>query len=153
MKYIGITALIVSLGLLTFFLIRTNKRVHVTDLVIHAPFKSAWTWLSDPLKYPTLYPNWIKTVELIDGDRFKVNDQFGKSYEIRRVLDHEFGIIDIEVGAERSRMRIYSLGEHETGLIHIATRWAGISRLFWFFHQRTTDKDLENAMKVIEAGS
>ncbi len=119
-------------------------------MTVDRPYEEVWMWISNPIKYSILYPNWIKSIIHISANKYHVEDQFGGSYDIDVLLKHDTGVIDLKIGPETSHLQISSLAQSKTSLIHTARRWEGANALVWFFHKRTTDKDFENAKKVIE---
>jgi hypothetical protein len=110
-----------------------------------------WAQISNPLNYADLYPGWIKTIKKTGENSYFVEDQFGSSYPVMTVLNKEFGVVDLHVGKEVSRLRLFELSAGSTAAVHLAKQWEGIGWLGWFFHKRTTDRDLRNAKLKIEA--
>jgi len=123
---------------------------YVSSIVIEKPFDVVWSAISNPNSYARLYPNWVKSVNEKDKNTFHVSDQFGGTYDVKLVANQEFGIVDLIIGQETSRSRIYPIDDKRTAITHLATRWKGASPLIWFFHKRTTDRDFKNAKTVIE---
>lgn len=124
---------------------------HITKSVIRKPYDIVWSQLSNPLNYPSLYPNWVKSVKIINENRFWIDDQFGSGYEIKITLNKEFSVIDIEIGTELSQLRILKGVDGSTIVLHLAQKWEKIGFIGWFFHKFTTDKDFKNAKQIIEA--
>lgn len=140
----------ISLFVVGFILLRHLNNTHVSAVIIERPFSIVWEWIANPSMYGLLYPHWVKQILPQESHVFLVNDQFGKSYNVVLSEEKTWGIVDLKMAEEGSRIRLYPLDEHRTLLVHVATRWKGASFLMWFFHQRTTDKDLKNAKHVIE---
>ena len=72
-----------------------RKNIFISEVMIGRPLGVVWTFLSEPGKYARLYPNWIKTIELVGGDTYKVEDRFGGSNSIAVIRNKEFGVIDL----------------------------------------------------------
>ncbi|MEZ4742898.1 MAG: hypothetical protein R3B45_10705 [Bdellovibrionota bacterium] len=136
--------------ILVVFLFLNQKPIHISKVIINKPFNFVWEQFSKPENYSILYPNWVKTIKKVNESHYLVHDQFGGSYNIEIVLNREFGVVDLIIGQEVSRSRLMPLDENTTAMVHLAKKWDGIGLLGWFFHKRTTDKDLENAKKQIE---
>ncbi len=41
-------------------MLATPNNIHVSQVLINAPMDIVWGWVSDPSKFPTIYPNWIR---------------------------------------------------------------------------------------------
>ncbi len=136
--------------LLGFALVRNLNDTYVSAVVVERPFTVVWTWIADPQNYGLLYPHWIKQVLPQGNHLFQVNDQFGKSYGLLLSEDKTWGIVDLQIGEESSRCRLYPLDPHRTLIVHVAKRWKGASFWIWFFHKRTTNRDLKHAKRVME---
>jgi len=145
----AIAAILILAGISAW--IKNRNDTYVSDVTINRPFDVAWVWLSEPSNYRRLYPNWIKEITPASGDAYKVNDRFGGSYIVTVIRSKEFGIVDLHIGTETSRLRLIPLSAEKTLAVHVATRWTAANALAWFFHKRTTDQDLENAKMIIEA--
>jgi len=151
MKLIFLTLILVAALSVAYCVISSSlKDTYVTEVVINRPYDDVWTWISDPTKYAKLYPNWVKHVEKKSETIFQIDDQFGHSNEASLKAIKESGTIDLQIGSELSRLRIYPLDENRTAIVHLAKRWKNATFIIWFFHRRTTDKDFENAKQVIE---
>jgi hypothetical protein len=127
-----------------------QENTHVSKVVCNRPFNIVWDQISNPQNYPKLYPNWIKSIKKISENRYFVDDQFGQSYEMTLFLNKEFGVVDLQIGKEASRMRIMPLSDDSTVVVHLAKKWSDINQICWFFHKRTTDRDFKNAKAIIE---
>ena len=148
--WIGIASTIAISAILGFIIARNFDNTYTTKVVIDKPFDVVWSWVSDPLKYPKIYPNWVKTITKKSEQNYQVDDQFGGSYDIELIANKDYGIVDLQIGPEASFLRLYRLDEIRTVVIHLAKRWKAESFVIWFFHKITTDKDFKNAKKVIE---
>ena len=100
-----------------------RKNIFISEVMIGRPLGVVWTFLSEPGKYARLYPNWIKTIELVGGDTYKVEDRFGGSNSIAVIRNKEFGVIDLHIGNETSRLRLFAEGDNQTLAVHVARRW------------------------------
>lgn len=134
-------------------LIRNRKDVYVSSVMIHCPFEVVWVWISDPCRYGQLYPNWIRNVIPKGSQVFRVEDRFGGSYDMILSQHKECGIIDLQMGLESSRSRVYPIDEHRTAVVHLAKRWNEVNLLMWFFHQWTINRDFHHAKRIIEEAS
>lgn len=144
-------AILILLGVaLGILIIRNRKDTYVSEIIVNKPYDVVWGWVSDPLKYPTIYPNWLKTVSGMGGDSFHIEDQFGHSFDMKAVRSREHGTVDLTMGEESSRSRVYRLDENRTAIVHLAKRWKGSTFVVWFFHKLTTDRDFRHAKQVIE---
>lgn len=150
---VATASLVLAIGV-TVCLIRNRKETYVSEVTINRGLNETWHWVSDPTKYNQLYPHWIKRVAPRGPDLFRVDDQFGQSYDMRVITNRDNGIVDLIIslpsGQETSRSRICALDDKTTAIIHLAHRWAGANALTWFFHKITTDRDFQNAKRIIE---
>ena len=145
---LGIIFVLIAGGGATYLALQ--KDTHVTQVIIKKPYDEVWSHLSNPLEYNKLYPHWIKKTSLKTPTTFLVDDQFGKSYDVNVFLDKKNGVIDLAIGSELSRMRVFPLDTERTEVIHLAKLWNGANALIWFFHKRTTDRDFYNAKWLLE---
>jgi len=133
------------------------KATYVSEIIVTKPFDIVWQWLSNPLNYEKLYPNWIKKIIIASDGVYKVEDRFGKTYMMDVKLAKEYGIIDLYIhlpsGEEVSQSRVYPLSDTETAVVHVAKRWSGANAFVWFFHKTNTDRDFAHAKKTIELES
>ncbi|MBI4041202.1 MAG: hypothetical protein HY390_04980 [Deltaproteobacteria bacterium] len=142
--------IILVLFIVSIIIIRNLKDTYISEVVVAKPFDVVWEWISNPLKYAEIYPNWIKSVEQRSQNIFQVQDQFGSTYDIELIANKIYGIVDLSIGPEISRSRLYALDEHRTAIVHFSKRLKNSSLIVWFFHKLTTDKDLKHAKKIIE---
>jgi len=126
------------------------KDTHVTKITINKSFPKVWEYISNPLTYSQIYPFWLSEVKKIKNNFYEGKGPHGE-YKFERVIDKNFGIVDLKIGNELSRTRIYPLDKDSTVVIHLGVRW-GIMKnpLFWFFYKRDVNKDFKNAKKIIE---
>lgn len=152
--YIIVLLTVVIVFLLQFtwqeLLNKKNREIHITKEIINNSYEKVWRYLSDVSRYAELYPGWVKEVEKIDDNYYKIIGQHGKVYKAKRKLDKEIGIIDLQMGPEVSRTRLIPLEDNKTLALHIGKRWKYFNLLLWFFYKRTVDSDFKNAKKVIE---
>lgn len=143
-------ALVGTLAVAGAFMVFSQENTYVSKVVVDKPLAMVWAQLSEPSNYARLYPNWIRAIKKTGDNAYFVEDQFGKSYPITVVLSREFGVVDLHIGNEASRLRLFELGPNSTVVVHLAKKWDGIGWLGWFFHKVTTDRDLKNAKRQIE---
>ncbi len=63
----------------------------------------------------------------------------------------DYGYIKLTIGkSETSQIRIIPLEKDKTLTMNIGYRWKGFPYPFWLNFKRSTDKDYQNARKVIE---
>jgi hypothetical protein len=124
--------------------------VYISKVIVNKPYDLVWSQLSNPTNYARLYPNWVKMIKNTGENQYLVDDQFGNSYPIETELNKDFGVIDLKIGPEASKTRLISLDSNSTAVIHLAKKWNDINFIGWYFHKRTTDKDLNNVKKLLE---
>ena len=132
------------------FINRKNRQIHITTEIINEDYEKVWRHLSNLKKYPELYPGWVFEVEKIGENYFKIDGKHGKTYKVKRELDKEKGIINLKMGHEISRTRLFSLGDNKTLTLHIGIRWEKFNAILWFFYKRTVDSDFKKAKEIIE---
>ena len=126
------------------------RNIHFTNIVIKKLYASVWEWFSEPLNYSQLYPNWVAKVVKIDTNKYEITDKRNQKSLVVLETNKERGSIDLKIGDEISRTRLFVLNGH-TVVIHIGTRWKQMKNpLFWFLYKKTVDKDFKNAKVVIE---
>lgn len=126
------------------------KDIHLTRIIIERPYDVVWKIISNPLNYPQIYPFWLSEVKKVDPNSYEGKGPHGE-YKFTRKIEHEFGIVDLQLGEESSRTRLFPLDEGSTVVIHLAVRWKDMNNpLNWFFYKKGVDKDFKNAKKVIE---
>jgi len=102
------------------------------------------------MNYPQIYPFWLSEIKEVDINSYEGKGPHGE-YKFTRNIEHEFGIVDLKIGDESSRTRLFPLDNESTVVIHLAVRWKDMkNHLAWFFYKRGVDKDFKNAKKVIE---
>jgi hypothetical protein len=126
------------------------KDTHLTKVIIERPYNVVWKIISDPINYPQIYPFWLSKVKKVDSNSYEGKGPHGK-YKFTKIIEHDFGIVDLKLGEESSRTRLFSLDDESTVVIHLGVRWKDMKNpLAWFFYKRGVDKDFKNAKKVIE---
>lgn len=76
-----------------------------------ASFDSVWAWVSDPTRFPTLYPSWIRRVKKVqrdEGEAYEAASWDGERFEIVPRLDWEQGQADFELAYEDGSFRCVS---------------------------------------------
>jgi len=127
------------------------KNIHFTNTIIQKPYKVVWSWLSDPTKYPKIYPNWVAKVNTLEKDKYEIIDKRNQKSIVIRDINEDQGNINLKIGNEISRTRLFPLDNNNTIVIHVGSRWKQMQNpLFWFLYKKTVDKDFKNAKKVIE---
>lgn len=128
---------------------------HVSTVFIRASVDAVWRRITDPLEFPELYPAWTSEVEEVGEGTYLGTGPRGDEFVIRPELNREFGVVDFEVetggAVERSRSRLFDVGETACQLVHLAVRWDGIDDGDWERHRRGTDDDLVRMKRLIEA--
>lgn len=127
------------------------KDIHITKIIIKKPYKTVWKWLSNPMTYSEIYPNWVSKIENIGDNYFQLKGTHNEDYKIQKITDENKGIIDLKIGKELSRTRLFLIDKDDTLVIHIGVRWEDMNNpILWFFYKRSVDKDFKNAKKIIE---
>lgn len=125
--------------------------IHITKIVVRKPYDKVWAWISNPMNYPRIYPFWIAKIKEIEADSYEAEGSRGHIYKFSRVIEKKFGVVDLKIGEELSRTRLFPLNENNTVIIHLGVRWKQMKNpLFWFFYKRSVDKDFKNTKKIIE---
>lgn len=89
-------------------------------------------------------------VRRVDDTTYHINDKFGGSYDVKLIFDKTYGVIDLQIGKEISRTRLFSLNENSTSVTHFAKRWDNLGFIPWFFHKITVWRDFRNVKKMVE---
>ena len=136
---------------------QTRDDIHVSAVSFEAPIEAVWQWLTDPLRFPRIYPKWTRSVELRDDGSFAAVGPAGDSFRIVPHINREHGVIDFQVvdaddNVELSRSRLLPTKGDSCTLIHLAVRWDGIDDQGWEQHKRDTDSDLAHVKQIIERG-
>ena len=131
---------------------------HVCAVFVGAAPGVVWRWVTDPLNFPTIYPNWTASVEASTDGGYAATGAAGDRFLILPQLDRRHGVIDFEVvdgdgNVELSRSRLFEMKGGGATLIHLAVRWEGVDDAAWERHRRGTEDDLANAKRVIEAST
>ncbi len=129
--------------------------VHVSTLHFRVPFAALWAQLSDPLRFPRLYPRWTSRVERTGADAYAGVGPGRDTFSIARRAHRRDGVVDFEIAApgaapELSRSRLFPLKTGGCVYVHVAVRWDGVDDAFWAQFKRDTDADLEQARRVLE---
>lgn len=136
-----------------------RQDTHVSSVLVDAPFDAVWAWITDPVRFPIIYPNWtseIRKVTAADGERYEGVAPNGDRFEIVPRLDRAHGVVDFGIvneggTAELSRAaRVLPLKEGGCVIVHLAYRLEGVNEVFWEHFKAGTDTDLEHAKDVIE---
>lgn len=126
------------------------RNIHFTNIVIQKPYEIVWDWLSNPIKYSKIYPNWVAKVNELEKDKYEITDKRNRKSLVIREINKDKGSIDLKIEDEISRTRLFPLN-NDTIVIHVGTRWEKMQNpLFWFLYKKTVDKDFKNAKKIIE---
>ncbi|RDZ37761.1 MULTISPECIES: hypothetical protein [unclassified Haloferax] len=134
-----------------------EAETYVSSVFIEADFDAVWERISDPSSFPEMYLAWTADVQQIDDATYRGTGPDGDEFVIRPSLNREFGVADFDVEAdgtvERSRSRLFDVGDTACELVHLATRWEGIDDESWERHKRGTDADLERMKRLVESES
>lgn len=123
---------------------------HVTKISIEKPYAEVWAWVSQPMNFPKLYPNWVKDITELSENNYEVTMPEGYKHTMESKINKETGSIDFDVNpGEVSRSRLIPLSENETLYIHIAVKGDQPDELFKIIMENV-DKDYINAKAVIE---
>lgn len=106
-----------------------REDTHVSSVFVDAPFDIVWAWITDPLRFPTIYPNWTSEVTrgprgegyegvAPNGDTFKIVPKLDRAHGVA-----DFEIVDEEGNVELSRARVFPLKAGGCAIIHLAYRW------------------------------
>jgi hypothetical protein len=126
------------------------RDIHVTKVVIKKPYEIVWKWLSDPLTYPNIYPFWLSEIKEVGDNLYGGTGPYGE-YKFTLEINQKLGSINLKIGNESSRTRLFQLDDENTVVIHLAVRWKDMkNHLSWFFYKRGVNKDFKNAKKIIE---
>lgn len=141
-----------------FLLVRTSRDTYITKVVINKPYEYVWSKISDPLNYPSLYPGWIKKVELVSSDHYRIRfPHMDEAFSMKRLINKDAGLIDLHIflpGKEEPEVsvgRIISIGQNRTAVVHLGVKWKEFNPVYWLIYTFIIDSDFKNAAKVIEA--
>lgn len=131
-----------------------TESFHVSTIYVRAPFEEVWPWVTDPLLFPTIYPLWTSEVRHASEGRYEARGPEGDQFVIVPDLDRAHGLINFDIidmmgRVERSRSRLFEVGDHCV-LVHVAQRWEALDDEGWELHKRSTDADLERVRELIE---
>lgn len=126
------------------------RDIHFSKVIIKKPYDIVWKWISNPLTYPQIYPSWLSEVKEVDVDSYEGYGPNGE-FQFTRLINKEYGIVDLKIGEEQSRTRLFSLDKESTVVIHLAVRWEKMKNpFFWFFYKISVNSDFKKAKKIIE---
>lgn len=120
-----------------------------------APFETVWDLLTDPMRFPRVYPSWVAKITP-SGERYLVVDPSGEQFSLIPITAKDYGVVDFKIidaqgHVEIARSRIFRLRTGGCILVHVAVRWEGCDDATWEAYKRDIDKDLKNAHAVVEA--
>lgn len=126
------------------------KNIHFTNIVIQKPYAVVWNWLSDPMKYPKLYPGWAARTEKVGKDKYEITNKQNRKSIVVRKMNRGKGAIDLIIGDELSQTRIFPL-KSDTIVVHIGSRWKQMRNpISWLLYKSTVNSDFKNAKKIME---
>src|SRR5215207_8184276 len=116
-----------------------SEKTYAVSIFINAPFDSVWAWVSDPSKFPSIYPSWIRWVKRLqraDGEAYEGVAQHGGSIEIVPSLARERGRADFEIVNEDGNIEVFQAflvsirGEGQNTSTSLRYRWEGVDDPF-----------------------
>jgi hypothetical protein len=72
-----------------------NKEPHGVATSVEAPLDDVWAWISDPNKFRTLYPSWIRRVKKVQRAEGLID--FGELREMLSELDEDKKVAEREI--------------------------------------------------------
>jgi hypothetical protein len=134
---------------------KMQPETHISSFFFNLSFDFLWEYLTDPLNFPEIYPNWTSQVTKAENGEFLGIAPTGDSFTIVPQTNYKYGIIDFKIidelgKIEWSRSRVFPLKTGGCIYIHLAVRWDGVDDDVWREHQKLTDKDLEHAKTILE---
>lgn len=133
----------------------TPDDVHISQVLINAPSDAVWTWISDPSKFSTIYPNWISKVTCVSANRYTAVTVKGDHFEVIPRCDRKHGVADFEIvdennNVEISRARVYPLKADRCVVVYLTNRREGADDALWQDLKAGIDADLEHAREIID---
>ncbi len=130
--------------------------VHVSAVVIEAPLELVWEWVTEPMRFPTLYPGWTSSVQPRSDGGYDAVGPAGGSFRIVPVLSFEHGVVDFEIvegdgKVELSRMRVCELKRGGCALVHLGVRFDSDNS--WEEHKDATDVDFLRVKQIVESAA
>jgi|SRR3989338_1329827 len=136
---------------MTSFASEEERDFHVTKVVINKPFNIVWEWVTNPLKFPEIYPNWVKEIKKTGENTYFVTTPSGWAHSMTTKFDIKTGTIDFDIDpGESSRSRIFAIGSGAVVHIHMAVKHPQVPSEIWEDLKNAVDQDYLNAKKVIE---
>lgn len=81
---------------------------------------------------------------------FHVFNQDGSDFVMDVKTSKDSGTIDLIIGEEASRLRIFPINEKSVLVIHISVHWKAMNNEYWDKHKAAVDKDFLFAKEFIE---
>jgi hypothetical protein len=134
-----------------------TRNVALCSKVFHVPYEYLWNYLTNPLMFPVLYPNWIAEIRLRKQDEYEVKSPSGDRFYLYIHTNSEYGIIDFKMIDQEGRedichTRLLPVDEGSTAIIHamIEKQNSEITAAEWQAYRETIEDDCENARKIVE---
>jgi hypothetical protein len=125
---------------------------------IDAPPGAAWERLTDPFRFPSLFPNWVTAIDAGGGGGgpYTATGADDETFALVVETDREFGVIDYRVGGDDDpgggtrRGRLVPAGDGCAFVTTIARR-GDESAGEWETRKRKLDVDLAAARRMVDA--
>ena len=127
---------------------------------VDAPFDSVWAWVSDPSRFSTIYPSWVKRIKKVRraaGQAYEGVSWDDDRFEIVPRLDRERGQADFEIAYKDGNAEVFRavLSHIPKGGKHAVTAlaywWEGLDDAFKEgLKLGITKADLHRAREAIE---
>src|SRR5215212_8682615 len=116
-----------------------SEKIHAVRIFVNAPFDSVWAWVSDPSRFPTIYPSWVRRVTKgrhTDGEAYEGVMRDGGRIEIMPSLDERRGQVHFEIVNQGGNLEVFhtllvrSTEEGENTSTGIFYWWEGVDDAF-----------------------
>ncbi len=135
----------------------TVSKTDVISKAFQVSYDYLWNYVTNPLMFPVLYPNWISEINLLRFNHYLAKDAAGNSFKVIPCLNKDFGIVDFRVirqneKEELHRSRLIPLGDHSTILVHLVVENLEYEATPFNLSaiKDTLESDYENARRIIE---
>jgi hypothetical protein len=134
-----------------------SGKVELCSKVFQVPHEYLWNYLTNPLMFPVLYPNWVAEIRLRKQDEYEVRSPSGDWFNLHIHTNKVYGIIDFKLMDQSGRedichSRLLPVNESSTAIIHAIVEKQNSEKTLagWQAYRDSIEEDYENACKIVE---
>ncbi len=134
-----------------------SNEIDTISEVFEVPYDYLWDYITNPLMFPVLYPNWVTIVNMTRKNEFSALGPSGEKFIIIPDLNKEYGVIDFKTVDKKGdkktyRSRLVAIDSCKTVLVRLIYHLNGIDDpdFNWETYKSTIHKDYKNARKIVE---